>query len=195
MSISAQQVKELRDRTGAGLMDCKRALVEAEGDAEQARTILRERGLAKAEKKRGRETSEGIIASYVHSNERLGVLVELACETDFVARSDEFKQLGKEMAMQVAASNPLALIPDELPEETVEAERDVYRKQHEDKPEHIQEQIIEGKLGKFYDENCLLRQTYIRDDSLTVEEFLKQAIAKLGENIELRRFVRMEVGG
>ncbi|MFO8007303.1 MAG: translation elongation factor Ts [Candidatus Brocadiia bacterium] len=195
MSISAQQVKELRERTGAGLMDCKRALVEAEGDAEQARTILRERGLAKAEKKRGRETSEGIIASYVHSNERLGVLVELACETDFVARSDEFKQLGKEMAMQVAASNPLALIPDELPEETVEAEREVYRKQHEDKPENIQEQIIEGKLGKFYDENCLLRQPYIRDDSLTVEEFLKQAIAKLGENIELRRFVRMEVGG
>ncbi len=195
MSISAQQVKELRDRTGAGLMDCKRALVAAEGDPDQARTILRERGLAKAERKRGRETSEGIIASYVHSNERLGVLVELACETDFVARSDEFKQLGKEMAMQVAASRPLALIPDELPEETVEAERAVYRKQHEAKPEHVQEKIIEGKLGKFYDENCLLRQAYIRDDSMTVEEFLKQAIAKLGENIEVRRFVRMEVGG
>lgn len=194
MEISAQEVKELRDRTSAGLMDCKRALVEAEGDMEKARTVLREKGLAKAQKKRDRETSEGTIASYVHSNGRIGVLLELACETDFVARNEQFQELARELAMQVAAMNPQAVRPEELPEETIEAEREVYLQQCADKPEHIQEQIVEGKLNKFYEQVCLLKQEYIRDDSRTVEELIKEAIAKLGENIEVGRFVRMEMG-
>ncbi len=195
MQISAQEVKELRDQTGAGLMDCKRALVETEGDIEKARSVLREKGLAKAHKKSDRETGEGIIASYVHSTGKIGVLVELACETDFVARSEEFQELAREIAMQVAAMNPQAVRPEDLSEETVAAERELYLQQAADKPEHIREQIVEGKLEKFYQQTCLLKQEYIRDDSMTIEELVKGAIAKLGENIEVGRVVRMETGG
>jgi elongation factor Ts len=194
MTISAQMVKELREMTAAGLMDCKRALVETEGDIEKARAVLREKGLAKAREKSSREASEGAIFSYVHSNNRIGVLVEVACETDFVARSDEFQQLGKELAMQVAAMDPDAIGPNALPEGTVQDERDLYRQQCADKPEHIQQRIVEGKLEKFYERVCLLRQGYIRDDSKTVGELIKESIARLGENIEVRRFVRMEIG-
>jgi len=195
MGISAQEVKDLRDMTSAGLMDCKRALVEAEGDMEKARRLLREKGLAKAQKKRDRETGEGTIVSYVHSNGRIGVLLELACETDFVARNEQFQELARELAMQVAAMNPQAVRPEDLPDETIAAEREVYLQQCADKPERIQEKIVEGKLSKFYEQMCLLKQEYIRDDSRTVEELIKEAIVKLGENIEVGRFVRMEMGG
>jgi len=194
MPITAQQVKELRDMTGAAMMACKKALVETDGDIEKARTILREKGLAKALAKAARETAEGIVMPYIHGNGRIGVLVQLACETDFVARSDEFQQLARELAMQVAAMNPLAVSPDDLPQDVVESERELYRQQCADKPENIQERIIEGKLAKFYEEACLLKQPYIRDDSKTVEQLITEAIAKLGENIEVKRFVRMEVG-
>jgi len=194
MPITAQQVKELRDMTGAAMMACKKALVETDGDIEKARTILREKGLAKALAKAARETAEGIVMPYIHGNGRIGVLVQLACETDFVARSDEFQQLARELAMQVAAMNPLAVSPDDLPQDVVESERELYRQQCADKPENIQERIIEGKLAKFYEEACLLKQPYILDDSKTVEQLITEAIAKLGENIEVKRFVRMEVG-
>ncbi len=194
MTISAQEVKELRDMTGAGLMDCKKALVEADGDMDKARTVLREQGLAEAREKRGRETSEGSIASYVHSNGRIGVLVEVACETDFVARNAEFQLLGKELAMQVAAMQPDAVRPEDLPEDIVQAEKEVYLEQFSDKPEEIRERIAEGKLEKFYEQACLMEQPYIRDDSKQVKDVVAEAVAKLGENIEVRRFVRLEVG-
>ncbi len=194
MSVSAQDVKQLRDRTGAGLMDCKRALTEAGGDQEEAMTVLRKLGLAKAQKKGSRQTSEGVVMPYVHSNGKLGVLLELACETDFVARNENFQQLARDLAMQVAASAPLAVRPDDLPEDVVEAEKQVFRQQCADKPEQIQEKIVEGKLRKFYEETCLLNQEYIRDDSRTVADIVNDAIAKLGENIEVRRFVRLALG-
>ncbi len=196
MAITAQQVKELREMTGAAMMACKKALVESGGDIEKARTVLREKGLAKALTKATRETAEGIVESYIHGNGRIGVLVQLACETDFVARGAEFQELARELAMQIAAMSPVAVAPEDLPEEMVEAEREVQRQQVADKPENIQERIIEGKMAKFYAEACLLKQPYIRDDggSKTIEDLIKEKIAKLGENIEVRRFVRLEVG-
>ena len=196
MAITAQQVKELRDMTGAAMMACKKALVESDGDMEKARTVLREKGLAKALAKATRETAEGIIEPYIHGNGRIGVLVQLACETDFVARSDEFRELARELAMQVAAMGPVAVRPEDLPEEMVAAEREVQREQVADKPANIQERIIEGKMAKFYAEACLLKQPYIRDETgaTTIEELVKEKIAKLGENIEVKRFVRLEVG-
>jgi elongation factor Ts len=196
MEITAQQVKELRDMTGAAMMACKKALVEAGGDMEKARTVLREKGLAKALAKATRETAEGIVEPYVHGNGRIGVLVQLACETDFVARSGEFGELAREIAMQIAAMSPVAVRPEDLPEEMVAAEREVQRQQVADKPANIQERIIEGKMAKFYAEACLLKQPYIRDEagSMTIEELIKEKIAKLGENIEVKRFVRLEVG-
>jgi elongation factor Ts len=195
MGISAQEVKKLRDMTAAPMMDCKRALQEADGDMEKARLVLRERGLAKAKKKGSRAAAEGIICSYIHGNDKLGVMVEMRCETDFVARNEEFQNLGREIAMQVAAMDPQYVAPEDVPEEIVEAERSIYRKDAADKPENIQEQIIEGKLGKFYEQVCLLKQPYVRDDDRTVEEIITDAIGKIGENIMVQRFVRMEVGG
>ena len=194
MPITAQQVKELRDMTGAGMMACKKALVETDGDVEKARTALREKGLAKALAKATRETAEGLIVSYIHGNGRIGVLVQLACETDFVARSDEFQRLARELAMQVAAMNPLAAKPEDLPEDVVQTERELCRQQCADKPENIRERIVDGKMAKFYEETCLLKQPYIREDSKTVEQLLAETVAKLGENIEVKRFVRLEVG-
>ena len=194
MSITAQQVRELREKTGAGMMDCKRALVEANGDMDQAIKVLREKGLAKAAKKGTRDTSEGIIASYVH-NGRLGVLLELNCETDFVARNEEFAELAYNLAMQVAAMTPLVIAPEDLSEEALEAEREVYRGQFADKPEQVRERIVEGKIESYYSQACLLKQDYVRDDSRRVEDVINDAIAKLGENIQVRRFVRVELGG
>ena len=194
MSISAQDVKILRDKTGAGLMDCKRALSEAAGDQEKALMALRESGLAKAQKKGSRATREGVIMPYVHSNGHMGVLVELACETDFVARNEDFQALARELAMQVAATAPLAVKPEDLPEDVVENEKQLFRQQCADKPEQIQEKIIEGKLRKFYEGSCLMNQEYIRDDSRTVADVVNDAIAKLGENIEVRRFARLALG-
>ena len=195
MSVSAQEVKELRDRTGVPLMDCKKALVEADGDMDKAVQVLRKKGKAKAQKKKSRETGEGIIGSYVHGNNKLGVLVEVACETDFVARSDEFQELVKEIAMKVAAMEPIAVSREELPEDEIEQEREVYREQFKDKPDDVVDRIVEGKLENYYEDVCLLDQTYIRDDSMTIGELVNDAIVELGENIEVRRFTRMEVGG
>jgi len=194
MTIPAQAVKELRDKTGAGMMDCKRALEASGGDAQKALMLLREKGLAKARQKSTRETVEGRIVSYIHGDGRIGVLLELACETDFVARNAEFRRLAEELAMQVAAMNPLAIGPGDLPAETLQAERQVYLRQCADKPENFRERIVAGRLETFYEQVCLLRQLYIRDNSRRVEDIIKDAIAKLGENIQVRRFVRMELG-
>ena len=194
MSITAQQVRELREKTGAGMMDCKRALVEADGDEQKAVKVLREKGLAKAAKKGSRETGEGLIASYVHKG-RIGVLLELSCETDFVARNEEFAELAANLAMQVAAMSPLVVGPEDLSEEALEAEREVYRGQFADKPEQVRERIVEGKLKSYYEQVCLLNQEYIRDDKRRVEDVVKDAVAKLGENIQVRRFLRLELGG
>ena len=189
-------VKKLRDMTGAGMMDCKKALEEAEGDFEKAIEILRKRGAAKAAKKAGRATREGIITSYVHFNGRIGVLLELSCETDFVARTDEFKELAYNLAKQVAAMNPKWVSREDVPQEVIEKEKEIYKEQLKDsgKPEHVIEKIIEGKLEKFFEENCLLEQDYIFEEGKKVKEVIQEAIAKIGENIRVSRFVRMEVG-
>jgi elongation factor Ts len=194
MAIPARDVKTLRDKTGAGMMDCKRALTEAGGDMDKAMALLREKGLAKAREKSARAMSEGVIVSYIHGNGRIGVLVELGCETDFVARNEEFQALARELAMQVAASKPLYVSPEDVPADVVEAEKAIYRSQVADKPEQIQDKIIEGKLGKYYEEVCLTKQPYIRDDSKTIERLVQDTIAKVGENMTVRRFVRMELG-
>ncbi len=193
--ISAQLVKQLRDRTGAGFMDCKRALEQSGGDIEEAILILRKRGLAKAEKKAGRETADGLIGSYVHAGGKIGVLVEVNCETDFVARTEDFRNLVKEIAMQIAAMNPKYISPEDIPEEVLEREKEILREQARStgKPEKVIERIVEGKLKKFYEENCLLEQPYIRDSNITVRELIAQTIAKLGENIRVRRFVRFQL--
>lgn len=193
--ISAQLVKQLRDRTGAGFMDCKRALEQSGGDIEEAILILRKRGLAKAEKKAGRETADGLIGSYVHAGGKIGVLVEVNCETDFVARTEDFQNLVKEIAMQIAAMNPKYISPEDIPEEVLEREKEILREQARStgKPEKVIERIVEGKLKKFYEENCLLEQPYIRDSNITVRELIAQTIAKLGENIRVRRFVRFQL--
>lgn len=193
--ISAQLVKELRERTGAGFMDCKRALEECGGDIEEAILILRKKGLAKADKKAGRETADGLIGSYIHAGGKIGVLVEVNCETDFVARTQEFQDLVKEIAMQIAAMSPKYISPEDVPPEVLEREKEILREQVRStgKPEQVLEKIVEGKLKKFYEENCLLEQPYIRDPNMTVRDLIKQAIAKLGENIRVRRFVRFQL--
>ena len=196
MKITADMVKKLRDMTGAGMLDCKKALEEAEGDFEKAVEILRKKGIAKAAKKAGRATAEGIISSYVHFNGRIGVLLELSCETDFVARTDEFKELAYNLAKQVAAMKPKYVSREDVPDHVIEKEKEIYREQlkNSGKPEHVVERIIEGKLEKFYEENCLLEQDYIFDDSKKVKDVITEAIAKIGENIRVSRFVRLEVG-
>ncbi|MBT1247082.1 MULTISPECIES: translation elongation factor Ts [unclassified Thermosipho (in: thermotogales)] len=194
--ISAKLVKELRDRTGAGMMECKKALEETNGDIEKAIEVLRKRGIAKAAKKASRETGEGIIASYVHFNKRIGVLVELNCETDFVARTEEFQELGNKIAMHIAAMSPRWVKREEVPQEVIEKEKDIYREQLKDsgKPENVIERIIEGKLNKFFEENCLYEQKFAFDEEKTVEDMIKEAIAKIGENIKVSRFVKFTVG-
>lgn len=194
MVVTAEDVRKLRDKTGAGLMDCKRALEEAEGDQQKAEAVLRQKGLDKALAKGSRKTAEGVIISYIHGDGRIGVLLELACETDFVARNEEFRELARELAMQVAAMKPQVVRPEDLPEQVVEAEREIYAAQFADKPQNVLERIVDGKMEKFYEQACLFNQPHIRDDSRTVDEVVKDAIAKLGENIEVRRFVRMELG-
>ncbi|ANQ53706.1 elongation factor Ts [Thermosipho sp. 1070] len=194
--MSAKLVKELRDRTGAGMMECKKALEESNGDIEKAIEVLRKRGIAKAAKKASRETGEGIIASYVHFNKRIGVLVELNCETDFVARTEEFQELGNKIAMHIAAMSPRWVKREEVPQEVIEKEKDIYREQLKDsgKPENVIERIIEGKLNKFFEENCLYEQKFAFDEEKTVEDMIKEAIAKIGENIKVSRFVKFTVG-
>lgn len=196
MKITAQMVKQLREMTGAGMMDCKKALQEANGDFDKAIKILRERGLAKAAKKAGRAAKEGIIHSYIHGGGRIGVMVEVNCETDFVARTDEFKTLVNDIALHIAAFAPRWVKREDVPEDVLEQEKEIYRKQaiQEGKPEHVIERIVEGKLKNFYKENVLLEQPFVKDEDKTVEEVVKEAIAKIGENIVIRRFVRWELG-
>ncbi len=196
MNISAADVKALRARTGAGIMDCKKALAETNGDIEKAIEYLRKQGAALAEKKQDRATNEGLIEAYIHPGSRLGVLVEVNCETDFVAKTDDFKTLARDLAMQIAATNPIAVRREDIPEAVIEREKDIYRTQakNENKPEHIIDRVIEGKLEKFYQENVLLEQHFVKNPDITVKELITEAIAKLGENITIRRFVRFELG-
>ena len=194
--ISAQTVKELRERTGAGMMDCKHALTEADGDIERAIDILREKGLAAAAKKAGRIASEGLVEAYIHGGGRIGVLVEVNCETDFVAKTDQFKALCRDIAMQVAAANPEYVRREEVPADVVERERSIARAQalNEGKPEKIVDKIVDGRLEKYYKEFCLMEQVYIKDNDMTVTDYINNSIATIGENISVRRFARFQVG-
>ena len=196
MEITAALVKELRERTGAGMMDCKKALVDTCGDIEKSIDELRTKGLAKAAKKAGRVASEGVVVSYIHGKGRIGVLVEVNCETDFVGNTDEFRQLAYDIAMQVAASNPDYLSREEVPTEDLDREREVLRAQalEEGKPEKVIEKMVEGRIDKFYKEHCLLEQSFIKDPDKTVQQLIHESVAKIGENISVRRFTRYEVG-
>jgi elongation factor Ts len=194
--ISAALVKQLRDATGAGMMECKAALVEAKGNLDDAITILRKRGLAQATKKAGRSTNEGLIGSYIHMGGRIGVLVEVNCESDFVARTDDFQNLAREIAMHIAAANPQYVRREDVPPDVLERERGVYRGQMEGqkKPPAVIDKIVEGKLNSFYEQVCLLDQPSIRDPKLTIGQVVQAAIAKMGENIAIPRFVRFKLG-
>ncbi|MDZ7821165.1 MAG: translation elongation factor Ts [Candidatus Marinimicrobia bacterium] len=197
MKITAAIVKELRDKTGAGMMDCKKALIDTDGDLDKAIDTLRARGIAKAEKKAGRSAKEGIIYSYIHpTDHKTGVLVEVNCETDFVAATEDFVQFAKDISMQIAAMNPVAVKREDIPGPVVEREKEVYKEQviNEGKPEHIAERIITGKLEKFYKENVLLEQEFFKDSDKTVETHLKETIGSSGENISIARFTRYRVG-
>jgi elongation factor Ts len=198
MSVSPQTVKALREKTGAGMMDCKKALVEANGDEEKAIEFLRKSGLAQAAKRAGREAKEGLIDSYIHTGSKLGVMVELNCETDFVAKTDEFKELARNISLHIAATNPVAVSREEVPQDTVDKEKEIFKAQIEaggkKKAPEIMEKIISGKLDKFYSEICLLEQSYVKDPDLTIGDLVTEMASKLGENIILRRFHRMQVG-
>ena len=195
MSLDLQTIKQLREMTGAGMVEAKTVLEEAKGDMTVAVRLLRERGLKTAQKKEGRTTHEGYIGSYIHSNGKVGVMVELLCETDFVARNEQFKALAKDIAMHVAASGPRYLKVEDVPGDVVEAERAVYHKQleGEKKPADILEKIIDGKMNKFYDDHCLLRQPFVKDETLRIAELLTSAIQKIGEKIEIGKFTRFEI--
>ncbi|MFC1857324.1 translation elongation factor Ts [Thermodesulfobacteriota bacterium] len=195
-TISAQLVKQLREKTGAGIMDCKEALTVCEGDIGEATDHLRKKGLATAAKRAGRAMSEGIIESYIHTGGKIGVLVEVNCETDFVAKTDDFRDFVRNIAMHIAATNPLGIKPEDVPEEIIAKEKEIYRAQAAEmgKPEKILDKIAEGKLNKFFKENCLLDQPYVRDPNLTVSDVLNDVIAKIGENITISRFVRFQIG-
>jgi elongation factor Ts len=194
-SITIDMIKDLREKTGAGMMECKRALTESNGDLEKALDILRQKGLASALKKSGRKASEGLIESYIHMG-KLGTLVEVNCETDFVARTEDFKELAKDIAMQIAASNPQYLTREDVPQEIIEREKEIYRAQVADKPPHVVEKIIEGKLEKFFTDTCLLDQIFIKDpeQKKSIKGIVTENIAKLGENIVIRRFARFQLG-
>ncbi len=196
MEITVDLLKELRERTGIGMMECKRALQEANGEIEQAINILRKRGYARAKEKMGRETSEGLVGAYIHMNGKLGVLVEVNCESDFVARNEEFQKLVKNIAMHIAASNPQYVSSEEIEPDVLEEEKNIIREQFKDsdKPSQIVEKIVEGKLKKFYEETCLLDQPYIRDDKITVGQLITSYVAKFKENIRVSRFARFEIG-
>ena len=194
--INAAIVKQLRERTGAGMMDCKKALVEVEGDMEKAVEFLRKKGLATAQKRAGRAMTEGMIQSYIHMTGKLGVLVEVNCETDFVAKNEDFQEFAKNIAMHIAASNPLGIKPEDVPEEIIENEKSIYRAQALEmgKSENILDKIVEGKLKKFYQENCLLNQPFVRDPEISIADLINDLIAKIGENITIKRFVRYQIG-
>ena len=195
-TISATMVKQLREKSGAGMMDCKKALVECDADMDKAVDFLRKKGLATAQKRAGRAMTEGTIQSYIHMGGKLGVLVEVNCETDFVAKNEDFIQFAKNIAMHIAATNPLGVRAEDVPEETVQRERDIYQAQalETGKPENVITKIVDGKMNKFFKENCLLNQAYVRDPELAVEDVLNELIAKIGENITIKRFVRFQTG-
>ena len=194
--ITAEMVKTLRERTGAGMMDCKKALSETNGDVDKAIDYLREKGLAAASKKAGRVATEGMVESYIHAGGRIGVLVEVNCETDFVAMTDGFKTLVKDIAMHIAAANPLYINREEVPAEIIAHERDILKAQamNEGKPENIAEKMVEGRVEKYYKENCLMDQVFVKDGEQSITDLIKASIAKMGENISIRRFVRYNLG-
>ena len=196
MGVTAEDVKKLRQMTGAGIMDCKNALKETDGNVEKAVEFLRKKGIAKAEKKAGRETKEGVIEAYIHPGSKLGVLVEVNCETDFVAKTDNFKSFVRDIAMQIAAANPMVVRREELPQDVVEKEMNIYKTQaeNEKKPAHIAEKIAAGRMEKFYQEVVLLEQSFVKDPNKTVEQLLKETIGQIGENISIRRFARFQLG-
>ncbi|MDI6686773.1 MAG: translation elongation factor Ts [Desulfobacterales bacterium] len=195
-AINAAMVKQLREKTGAGMMDCKEALTECDGDISKSIDFLRKKGLATALKRSGRVMSEGVIESYIHMGSKLGVLVEINCETDFVAKNDDFIKFAKNIAMHIAAINPVGIRPEDISEDIINREKEIYRAQaiETGKPEKIIDKITEGKLQKFYKDNCLMGQAYVRDPNITVEDLLNGLIAKIGENITIKRFVRFQIG-
>ncbi|MBN1255940.1 MAG: translation elongation factor Ts [Deltaproteobacteria bacterium] len=196
MEISGSAIKELRERTGVGVMDCKKALLECEGNIDNAIEFLRKKGLAKAAKRAGRETAEGLITSYIHPGGKIGVLVDINCETDFVARTEDFQNLSKDIAMHIAAMNPIAIDREGIPSEVIEKEKEIFRAEAKasGKPEKVIDKIVEGRLEKFFAEQCLLEQAYVKDPEITVKELLYNMIAKVGENISVRRFTRYHLG-
>jgi len=196
VTITSQMVKELRDKTNAGMMDCKKALTETGGDMEKAVDLLRQKGLAVAQKRADRATSEGVIATYIHAGGKMGVMVEVGCETDFVAKNDDFNEFAKNVAMHIAATNPVSIKREDVPEDLLERERNIYKQQAIDsgKPENIAEKMVTGKMDKFYAENCLMEQKFVKDPDLTIQDLLNELVAKLGENISVKRFARFQVG-
>ncbi|AET60404.1 translation elongation factor Ts [Paenibacillus terrae] len=196
MAVNASAVKELREKTGAGMLDCKKALEEANGDLTKAIEVLREKGLAAAANKAGRIATEGVVESYIHAGGRIGVLVEVNCETDFVAKTDQFRDFVRDIAMHIAASNPRYVRREEVPQEEIEKEKEILKAQalNEGKPEKIVEKMVEGRIGKFYEEFCLLEQSFIKDPDKTISTLINEKISTIGENISLRRFVRFELG-
>ena len=194
--ISASMVKELREKSGAGIMDCKAALGECGGDLEKAIDFLRKKGIATAAKRAGRATTEGIIEAYIHMGGKIGVMVEVNCETDFVAKTDDFKEFAKNIAMHVAATNPVGIVPEDVPQAVVDRERDIYKAQviEMGKPEQMVEKIVEGKLSKYFKESCLMNQQYVKEPDKTIADYLNEVIAKTGERIAIKRFVRFQIG-
>ncbi|MDH3573921.1 MAG: translation elongation factor Ts [Desulfobacteraceae bacterium] len=195
-TISAKMVMQLREKTGAGIMDCKGALTECNGDIDNAVDYLRKKGLATAAKRAGRAMSEGIVETYIHMDSKLGVLVEVNCETDFVAKNDDFKAFAKNIAMHIAATNPAGILPEDVSEDIINKEKEIYRGQvlEMGKPEKIADKIVEGKLQKYFKENCLMDQAYVRNPEMTIADLLNELIAKIGENISIKRFVRFKIG-
>ncbi len=195
-TITAAMVKQLRDKSGAGMMDCKKALTETGGDMEKAVDFLRKKGLATAAKRAGRATTEGVVMPYVHTGGKLGVMVEVNCETDFVAKSDDFQEFAKNVAMHIAAINPLGITPEDIPAEMIDREKAIYIAQAREtgKPDNVIEKIIEGKMAKFIKESCLMNQPYVKNPDITIADLLNELIAKIGENISIKRFVRYQIG-
>lgn len=195
-AVKASVVQDLRQRTGAGMMDCKKALVETDGNIDKAIEFLRKKGISSAEKKAGREAKQGSVTSYIHGDGRIGVLVEVNCETDFVARNENFQEFARDIAMQVAATDPRYLDPDAVQDGDIEKEKEVLRAQAkaEGKPDAVVEKIVEGRVRKFYEENCLVKQAFVKNPDISIEDYTKETIAKIGENIVIRRFVRFELG-
>ncbi len=196
-TISASMVKELREKTGAGMMDCKEALTQCGGDIEKSIDFLRKKGLAKASKRSGRETSEGVVESYIHMGGKIGVLVEVNCESDFVGKTDDFKEFARNIAMHIAASSPEGIEPEDIPEAVVERERQVHREQvlEMGKPENIVDKIVDGKMKKFFSEACLMNQQYVKNPDISIRDYVNETVAKIGENVKIKRFARFQLGG